>query len=128
MKSILDDIQSGSFAKRFIADQDNGGAEFLKLREEEAAHSIEATGRGAALALRLEAARRRLHRGLRSTLTAERPLRWRTLDGRFASRPAFGSAALRPHTLSPCWHADEARRTPPALGRGRACFPSRPAG
>lgn len=45
MKSILADIQSGAFADRFIADQDNGGAEFLKLREEEAAHSIEATGR-----------------------------------------------------------------------------------
>ena len=45
MKSILDDIQSGAFATRFIADQDNGGAEFLKLREEEAAHSIEATGK-----------------------------------------------------------------------------------
>ena len=45
MKAILTDIQSGAFAKRFIEDQDNGGAEFLKLREEEAAHSVEATGR-----------------------------------------------------------------------------------
>jgi ketol-acid reductoisomerase len=45
MKSILADIQSGAFAERFIGDQDNGGAEFLKLREEEAAHPIEATGR-----------------------------------------------------------------------------------
>lgn len=45
MKAILTDIQNGSFAKRFIADQDNGGEEFLKLREEEAAHPIEATGR-----------------------------------------------------------------------------------
>ncbi len=45
MKSILDDIQSGAFAKRFIDDQDNGGTEFLQLREQEAAHSIEATGK-----------------------------------------------------------------------------------
>jgi len=45
MKAILSEIQDGSFAARFIADQDNGGAEFLKLREEEAAHPIEATGR-----------------------------------------------------------------------------------
>ena len=45
MKSILADIQSGAFAKRFIDDQDNGGAEFLKLREEEAGHPIEATGK-----------------------------------------------------------------------------------
>ncbi|PVG81421.1 ketol-acid reductoisomerase [Nocardioides gansuensis] len=45
MKAILTDIQDGSFAKRFIDDQDNGAAEFLKLREEEAGHSIEATGR-----------------------------------------------------------------------------------
>ncbi|HET6154235.1 MAG TPA: ketol-acid reductoisomerase [Marmoricola sp.] len=45
MQAILADIQSGAFATRFIADQDNGGTEFLKLREEEAAHSIEATGR-----------------------------------------------------------------------------------
>ncbi len=45
MKSILDDIQSGAFAKRFIDDQDNGGTEFLELREREAAHSIELTGK-----------------------------------------------------------------------------------
>jgi ketol-acid reductoisomerase len=45
MQSILADIQSGAFAERFIGDQDNGAVEFLKLREEEAAHPIEATGR-----------------------------------------------------------------------------------
>ena len=45
MKSILDDIQSGAFAQRFIDDQDNGGKEFLELREKEAAHSIEQTGK-----------------------------------------------------------------------------------
>ncbi|HJQ05070.1 MAG TPA: ketol-acid reductoisomerase [Nocardioides sp.] len=44
MKAILDDIQSGAFAKRFIADQDNGGKEFIELREKEAAHPIEKTG------------------------------------------------------------------------------------
>ncbi|MBM9459247.1 ketol-acid reductoisomerase [Nocardioides sp. zg-536] len=45
MKAVLADIQSGAFAKRFIDDQDNGGAEFLRLREEEAGHPIEATGK-----------------------------------------------------------------------------------
>lgn len=45
MQAILSDIQSGAFAERFIGDQDNGGTEFLKLREEEAAHPIEATGK-----------------------------------------------------------------------------------
>ena len=45
MKSILSDIQDGSFAARFIADQDAGAPEFLALREKEAGHPIEATGR-----------------------------------------------------------------------------------
>ena len=45
MRKILAEIQDGSFARRFIEDQDNGGVEFLKLREQEAAHPIEATGK-----------------------------------------------------------------------------------
>ena len=45
MQGILSDIQDGTFAKRFIGDQDNGGKEFLELREKEAGHSIEATGK-----------------------------------------------------------------------------------
>jgi len=45
MKAILADIQDGSFAARFIADQDAGAPEFLALREKEAGHPIEATGR-----------------------------------------------------------------------------------
>ena len=45
MQAILDDIRTGAFAERFIADQDNGGAEFLALREKEAQHPIEATGK-----------------------------------------------------------------------------------
>ena len=44
MQAVLKDIQTGAFAERFIADQDNGGAEFLALREKEAQHPIEATG------------------------------------------------------------------------------------
>jgi ketol-acid reductoisomerase len=44
MRAILADIQSGAFAERFIADQDNGGAEFKRLRSEQAAHPIEETG------------------------------------------------------------------------------------
>ena len=45
MKEVLAEIQSGAFAERFIADQDNGATEFLELREKEAGHPIEATGR-----------------------------------------------------------------------------------
>jgi ketol-acid reductoisomerase len=45
MQAVLADIQSGAFAQRFIDDQDNGGAEFLELREKAAQHPIEAVGR-----------------------------------------------------------------------------------
>ena len=45
MKKVLADVQNGAFAERFIADQDNGGKEFLELREKGAAHPIEATGK-----------------------------------------------------------------------------------
>ena len=46
MKEVLADIQSGQFAKRFIADQDEGAPEFLKMREEHQNHPIEKTGQG----------------------------------------------------------------------------------
>ena len=45
MQGVLADIQDGTFAKRFIADQDNGGQEFKALRAEGEAHPIEATGK-----------------------------------------------------------------------------------
>ena len=45
MKAVLADIQSGEFAKRFIADQDAGAPEFQALRAKGEAHPIEATGR-----------------------------------------------------------------------------------
>ena len=45
MRAVLDDIQSGAFAKRFIDDQDAGAPEFKKLRAAEAGHPIEATGK-----------------------------------------------------------------------------------
>ncbi len=44
MKEVLADIQDGTFAKRFIADQDNGGLEFKALRAENEAHPLEKTG------------------------------------------------------------------------------------
>jgi len=44
MKGVLSDIQDGSFARRFIADQDNGALEFKALRAEEEQHPIEKTG------------------------------------------------------------------------------------
>jgi ketol-acid reductoisomerase len=45
MQAVLADIQSGAFAKRFIADQDAGAPEFLALREKGAQHPIEQTGK-----------------------------------------------------------------------------------
>ncbi|MDO5026080.1 MAG: ketol-acid reductoisomerase [Trueperella sp.] len=44
MKAVLADIQNGSFANRFIADQDNGGAEFHQLRAAAEEHQIEKVG------------------------------------------------------------------------------------
>jgi ketol-acid reductoisomerase len=45
MKGVLADIQDGSFAARFIADQDAGAPEFKALREAAERHPIEAVGR-----------------------------------------------------------------------------------
>lgn len=45
MKGVLADIQSGAFAKRFIADQDAGAPEFKAMRAKAEGHPIEATGR-----------------------------------------------------------------------------------
>ena len=45
MKEVLSDIRDGSFAKRFIDDQDNGAVEFKRLREEGQNHPIEEVGR-----------------------------------------------------------------------------------
>jgi ketol-acid reductoisomerase len=44
MKGVLADIQDGSFAARFIADQDAGAPEFETLREAAEKHPIEAVG------------------------------------------------------------------------------------
>lgn len=45
MKAVLADVQNGTFAKRFIDDQDNGAPEFKALRAKGEAHPIEAVGR-----------------------------------------------------------------------------------
>jgi ketol-acid reductoisomerase len=45
MEEVLADIRDGSFAARFIADQDAGSPEFKALRAEEEAHPIEGVGR-----------------------------------------------------------------------------------
>ncbi|MEP9381312.1 ketol-acid reductoisomerase [Nocardioides sp. KR10-350] len=45
MKAVLADIQDGTFAKRFIADQDAGAPEFKELRAKGEQHPIETTGR-----------------------------------------------------------------------------------
>jgi ketol-acid reductoisomerase len=44
MRQVLDDIQSGVFAQRFIDDQDAGGPEFQRLRAEGQNHPIEQVG------------------------------------------------------------------------------------
>src|SRR6201992_2975178 len=44
MKSLLADIQSGSFAKRFIEDQNSGRKEFEKFRSAERGHPVEKVG------------------------------------------------------------------------------------
>jgi ketol-acid reductoisomerase len=45
MKQILAEIKDGSFAQRFIDDQDAGGPEFKALRAKGEQHPIEQTGR-----------------------------------------------------------------------------------
>ena len=45
MQAVLDDITNGSFAKRFMDDQDAGGPEFAELRKKGEQHPIEQTGR-----------------------------------------------------------------------------------
>jgi ketol-acid reductoisomerase len=45
MQGVLADIKDGTFAARFIADQDAGAPEFKRLRAEGEQHPIEATGR-----------------------------------------------------------------------------------
>jgi len=45
MKAILTEIQDGSFAKRFLADQNSGRKEFNAFREAEAKHPLEVVGK-----------------------------------------------------------------------------------
>ena len=45
MKAVLADVQNGSFAARFMADQEAGAPEFKALRVKGEAHPIEDTGR-----------------------------------------------------------------------------------
>ncbi|GAB3601727.1 ketol-acid reductoisomerase [Kineococcus gypseus] len=45
MREVLADIQDGTFARRFIEDQDAGAPEFKRLRAEAEQHPIEKTGR-----------------------------------------------------------------------------------
>ncbi len=44
MRKLLDEIQDGSFAKRFIEENETGRKEFARIRKEEAAHPIEKVG------------------------------------------------------------------------------------
>jgi ketol-acid reductoisomerase len=44
MQDVLADIQSGAFAARWVAEQEGGGAEFARLREQDRNHQIEQVG------------------------------------------------------------------------------------
>ena len=44
MKDVLTEIQSGQFAKRWVAEYDSGGREFARLREQDRNHQIEQVG------------------------------------------------------------------------------------
>ncbi|MDY5589781.1 MAG: ketol-acid reductoisomerase, partial [Arcanobacterium sp.] len=44
MQAVLEDIQNGAFAKRFIADQEAGAPEFKEMRAKGEAHQIEKVG------------------------------------------------------------------------------------
>jgi ketol-acid reductoisomerase len=44
MKDVLTDIQSGQFAAQWIAEMDNGGEGFRRLREQDRGHQIEQVG------------------------------------------------------------------------------------
>jgi ketol-acid reductoisomerase len=45
MKEVLGDITDGTFAARFIADQDAGAPEFAEFRKQSESHPIEAVGK-----------------------------------------------------------------------------------
>jgi ketol-acid reductoisomerase len=44
MKGLLNDIQDGTFAKKFLAENETGRHEFARIRKAEAAHQIETVG------------------------------------------------------------------------------------
>ena len=44
MRSLLDDIQDGTFARKFIEENETGRHEFARIRKAEAAHPIETVG------------------------------------------------------------------------------------
>lgn len=45
MKRILAEIQSGAFAREWIAENNAGQESFKRMREEQAAHQVEGVGR-----------------------------------------------------------------------------------
>ena len=45
MKKILDDIQSGEFAKEWIAENEAGQENFQRMREEQKNHQVEVVGK-----------------------------------------------------------------------------------
>ena len=45
MKQILEEIQSGDFAREWIAENRAGQENFLRMREEQAASQVESTGK-----------------------------------------------------------------------------------
>jgi ketol-acid reductoisomerase len=44
MREVLDEIQSGAFAKKWIEEARSGGPNFERRRQEERVHILETTG------------------------------------------------------------------------------------
>ena len=85
MKDVLADIQSGSFATRWIADKEAGGDEFQRLREQDRDHQIEQVG-----------ARAAARRCRSSTRSRSRPARRRRPPARHPGRAAMTFEATGP--------------------------------
>ena len=73
MKEILADIQSGEFAREWIAENHAGQENFQRIREEQQNHQIESVGTGPALEDGLD--RHRVLSGAPDTSTLDSPSR-----------------------------------------------------
>ncbi|GMA88733.1 hypothetical protein GCM10025868_39830 [Angustibacter aerolatus] len=112
MRDVLTDIQDGTFAARFIADQDAGAPEFKAFRAKEEQHPIEATGREPARPHGVgEVVGRRLHRGHRRALTPATRVSRREPVVPIRGRPSKPAGRFGRRTTTP---TDPSASRPPA--------------